>query len=175
MQDFIRTFGTNYDANDICRQKHQLSQERYDRKIISKEIPRNITNEKADEIQVRRAMIGQMHPPPPPIEGRHQKTRENETKTKEFSKSEIDKNYESEIILEIQRQPSWGKAFQSARGGDIILVNHILQEIANKNAREAPQSMRLDIPTRSQYLCTCRWMSIEMRDMSRKRVCPETC
>ena len=44
---------SEYDASGVCTQKHQLSQERYNRKIISNEIkrtPRITTNEKAGEI-----------------------------------------------------------------------------------------------------------------------------
>ena len=53
-----------------------------------KRIPEPKQTKTQAKSQVRRAMIGQMHPPPPPIKGRRQKINENKTKTKGFSKQE---------------------------------------------------------------------------------------
>ena len=85
---------TNYRKKDMLERSSQMKQ---------REFPETQQTKKQAKSQMRRATIGQMHPPPPPIKGRRQKIRENETKTKEFSKSEIDKNFESETVLETQR------------------------------------------------------------------------
>ena len=75
---------TNYRRNDMAEKSSQMKK---------REFPETQQTKKQTKSQMRRATIGQMRPPPPPIEGRRQKSRENETKTKEFSKSEIDKNF----------------------------------------------------------------------------------
>ena len=55
---------------------------------------------------------------------------------------------------EIQSLANMGQGFPICAGGNILAI-HIIQETANKNAREASQPsgvVRLDIRARSQHL-----------------------
>ena len=54
----------------------------------TKRIPEPKQTKTQAKSQIRRATIGQMHPPPPPIKGRRQKRNSNKIKTKGFSKQE---------------------------------------------------------------------------------------
>ena len=78
---------TNYRKKDMVQKRSQMK----------------TTNEKSSEIPSETDHDWANAPTPPPIERKRQKTRENEIKTKEFSKNEIEKNYENEIIPETQR------------------------------------------------------------------------